>query len=271
MNEIDLLAVMRQRLVDNPAPAFARAVQWLQDEGRDTSELESFATDFDFYDDYGIVISDFSVAKQDAERDASIIAEKRYNNEGNVNLEDTFTYTKTTQSSFTFKFTEGLKIGTKVTTEAKIPIVNVGGKVEISGEFTFGAEQSWTTVKTETFSDSLKIQVPPHSTVEAVATLSTEHGSFSFSALATATATRTNVWVTFKLKHGKGYTERLIPLGVLLPSEADRQVGVSGTLADSLGISVNVDTRNLTAHGAAEVFDIPFRPSAVPAVEHIPA
>lgn len=246
MVETDLIAELKKRIIAQAPKWYPRAMTWLKEHQVNINDIASFEGSVELHEDYWIVLSSFQFKPETVSEDATIIAEKKYINKGDVTIDDQFSYSKTVEDSFTFKFSKGLKTGTKVTVDAKIPLIKVGGSVEVSGEYSFDSEQSWTTRKTETFSDTITIHVPAKTTVEATATLSTEKGRLAFTGTATVTNTRAWVTVWFKLK-GPGYTDCAIPLGILLPTDADREVPVDGTLDDSLAIIVTVTTNPMQA------------------------
>lgn len=79
-----------------------------------------------------------------------------------------FSETISETASFSFSFTEGLKVGAKTTVTTKIPFV-AEGKVELSAEGSFSSTQTDTTTKSQSFTVSQTINVPAHKRVVTTA------------------------------------------------------------------------------------------------------
>nr|WP_294508286.1 ETX/MTX2 family pore-forming toxin [uncultured Rhodopila sp.] len=191
-------------------------------------------------DDLGLVLSDFTFSAVDGTKATEIIGSKNFQNDGNATITDSFTYSTTKTESFTLKFTEGLKVGLKAEVKAGFGFI-IGAKVTVSGEITFNSEQSWTSQVAETFGDTITITVPPKTRLLASAVLNLEKGRFNFRGVATATNLKNIVQMGFRLKEG-GFNSWNIPLEVLLPADADRQVPVAGIVDGALAVSVTVTT-----------------------------
>jgi hypothetical protein len=191
-------------------------------------------------DDLNLVLSDFVLRNQSTTKGAEVVRTSQFMNDANDAITETFAYSTSKIDTLSFKFNQGLKIGTKAEVKAGLSFLAIA-KVEVSGEFTFTAEQSWSTSVTETFSDTVSITVPANSRVDATATLETESGSFDFAAKATPTSPALRALMFCRLKQGGGDSWS-VPLTLVLPDEADRQVPVSGVLTGALALDVTVST-----------------------------
>lgn len=194
--------------------------------------------------DLALVLSNFVLSEQSVSKGADIIRTDSFLNDSNATVTESFTYSKTEVDTFSFKFAQGLKVGTKAEVKAGLSFLATA-KVEVSGEISFNAEQSWSTQVSETFSDTVAIQVPPHSRVAATATLETAKGTYGFTADARVTNSKISV-LMFLEKVGGGGESFSTPLDVMLPDDADMVVPLSGTLNGALGVTVTVTTEPIT-------------------------
>lgn len=242
----DITQVLSKNILASASKWKNPVLDWLKETDVSVDDIGEFANTVIVDPVQDIVLTNFEFKEISASQESTIVAEKTISNPSDVKVTDTFTYSKSVEDVFAFKFSEGLKMGTKVTVEARVPVIKIGGSVEVYGETTFDAEQSWSKKVTETFSDSISFEVPAQTSVRATATLSSQKGKFSFTAVATA-GTLGWVTVTYHLKNGSAYTSPVVPLGILLPDAKDRQVPVSGMLDDALSITVNISTRPLNS------------------------
>lgn len=197
-----------------------------------------------FSGDLDLVLSDFTFSKQEGTKGTEIIGTQTFLNNANATITDSFTYSSTKTESFTLKFSEGLKVGTKATVKTNLGFI-VKGRAEINAEITFSSDQTWSSQVAETFADTITISVPAHSRLSATAILNIEKGVFNFKGIATATSQIVDAVMWFKGKDGGGSSWH-VPLKVLLSADADRQVPVSGTVDGALAVSVTVSTDEIT-------------------------
>jgi hypothetical protein len=94
-----------------------------------------------------------------------LVVERVFENQGNVTLQDTFTYSKTQTETQGFSFTEGLKVGTKATAKVGLPYVG-NTSVEINAEISFNATQNWSTTTQQSWQQSNSVTVPPNTSVK---------------------------------------------------------------------------------------------------------
>lgn len=124
--------------------------------GVDYSRLEVVLTDFQYEEDYKITPSKLV-----------------FRNSGHW-LNDTevlqpnqrFSKTHTTTASFEWSLTEGLKLSTKTSFKAGLPIL-VDGKVELTTELSFSATEKKTESTTQTWTIDVPITLPAYSIVDA--------------------------------------------------------------------------------------------------------
>ena len=77
-----------------------------------------------------------------------------------------FKKSTTSTATFTWSFTEALKLGTKTTFETGLPKI-AEGKFELSVELNLSSTQTHTETKTQTWEVDTTVNVPPRSTVAA--------------------------------------------------------------------------------------------------------
>lgn len=237
MKEWDILSELGSRIKQDTAGAWARVQAYYQQIGQ-SSELDNFdnLTGLTmFYDsDYGITLQDFTYSTPEVVQTPMVVDTRTYQNDGDTQVLDEFSFTKTVEESFTFSFTEGLTVGTTATAKVGLPLIGES-EVELSAEVTFQAEQQW--AKTETHEWSLKttVPIPAHSTVKITGFITNAKIDATFSGIAKATKGKVLTWFALKGVDA-GFTEIYIPLVVLLPEE-QRVFPISGSFQGVEGIS----------------------------------
>ena len=166
-----------------------------------------------------------------------LVDEKEIDNNSAATVTEQFSYSKTTTDTFTFSFTEGLKVGVSAKFKAGVPFA--GTEWTVSGEFSFTGTQSQTTTNTATWTNTVTINVPAHTKVRAVAFVTVGSPIYSFSSSAVVTAGKVNIPV-YDSAIGSWY-DAIIPLAVLLPMPADRSLTLSGILSANCGVRTYVD------------------------------
>ena len=234
---LDLFAEYAQRIKQDQANAWVRIQAYFKNIG-DNQTLQNVAgldpgNTLEFYDDdYGIVLTDFAYQQQDPVFTPEMVSERIYENDGDTEITEDFSFNKATEESFTFGFTEGLKIGLKATVKAALPLVGES-EVEVSGELTFEANQSWSKSETKTWEIKTTVPVPPHSTTKVTGYIQNANIDADFTATVRATKGKVLTW--FLLNDGT-YTETPIPLVVLLTDD-ERTLPVGGRFDGVEGVN----------------------------------
>lgn len=89
-----------------------------------------------------------------------------YDNKTSLQQSDAIKRSVRIKDSFSFGFTEGVKLGAQTTTEIKLPFVGKE-KVTFSAELNFQANQHWTKELEKSWEINNPIQIPPYKRVEA--------------------------------------------------------------------------------------------------------
>lgn len=235
MKEWDIAAVLAERIRQDMAGAWARVKAYYDEIGQ-SAELDGIAGLeglTQFYDDnYGITLRDFTYSTPEVVQRPIVASTRTYQNDGNTEITDEFQFTKTMEESFTFRFTEGLKVGTKATASIGLPLVGES-EVELSAEITFQADEEWSKTETKEWTLRTTVPVPPHSNVKVTGFITNAAIDATFSGVAKATRGLVLTW--FRMEQG-GYTEFPVPLVVLLP-ESQRTVPLSGSFRGVEGIN----------------------------------
>lgn len=221
--------ITRYQQID-PAVLYERAIDYLSSQGENTSNLKSVdRSKVDFYDDYALLITNFSYGNTTKSMGEVTAHEQTYINSSPDNpLEATFTYTESRQDAQTFKFTEGLKVGAKASFKAKLPFVGEA-TTEVSAEATFSAEQTVATTVTTTWQFAEKITVKPTTAVKATGFISIAKLNAPFTCNVQVTGGKVLVW--FRITDGT-WTETPIPVTAIMTDE-DRSFILSGNFDGS--------------------------------------
>ncbi len=146
-NELDINAALLQKFQTiDQAVLTKRAIDYLTSVGATDkiARLAAIETGYsEFYQDhYGLLITDFSYGEVKQSLKSVIAHQETYANASPDDpLEATFSYEYSRQDGQSFKFTEGLKVGTKAGVKAKLPLVGEANvEVERRGELFGRAE-----------------------------------------------------------------------------------------------------------------------------------
>ncbi len=234
MSELDIKnALLKNYQQVDPSALTLRALDYLSSINyRDLANIESVdRSTVEFYEtDYDLLITDFHYGAVSKSFSDLVAHEQTYiNSSPDDPLEATFTYTFSRQDSQTFKFTEGLKIGTKAAAKVKLPLVGETA-IEVSAEVSFSAEQSVVTTSTTTWQFSEKITVKPDTAVQAEGFIRVAKLDAPFTCNVRVTGGNVLVW--FLLKGGNSYTELPIPVTDMM-TDAERSFALAGNLSGS--------------------------------------
>jgi hypothetical protein len=224
------------------AAALTRVQQYLTQTGHPHAEVYTkLAADAAFLYRYDLSVQDWRFAEVNpGVLVPELVDQKEIDNSSAATVSEQFSYTKTTTDTFAFSFTEGLKVGVSAKFKAGIPVA--GTEWTVSGELSFSATQTQTTTTTNTWSNTVTANVPAHTKVRAVAFVSVGSPQYTFSA--SAVVDNGMVQIPTWNSTAKSYDDLLIPLEVLLPTNADRSIPLAGALAAQCGVRsyVQLDT-----------------------------
>ncbi len=166
----------------------------------------------------------------------TLVYNQELKNDSSAELLTKFSYRESTQNTFSFGFKEGLKLGTKASFKAGIPLVGAG-EVEVSGEISFDATQQWTDTSTKEWAVDMTVAVPARKTIDAKFMLNSGTGQPKF----TATATAVDGLVTCIITIGKMFIPVTFPLGSITFDDAAKAAKLSGVLDASIGLNSYVE------------------------------
>lgn len=246
MAEWNLPSILAKRVDEDREGVWKRIQAWYQAIGQD-QKLDRVASLvgalFQPDCDYGITLQNFTFGEINPLEKPIEASTRTYQNDGDTEILEEFAFTKALEESFTFGFTEGLKVGTRATTKIKLPLIGES-EIELNAEMSFDASEEWTRRETKEWSLKSTVPVPPRSTVKVTGFISNARLDTTFSGQ--AVATRGLIMTRFELKDGKGFTEIPIPLVVLLTAE-QRSVPLSGRFRGVEGVSAWLHVENVSA------------------------
>ena len=165
--------------------------------------------------------------------ETTVLYQQIYDNrKGADKMTPTFSFSKSTQDSHTFKFTEGLKVGAKTSVSAGLDFL-AKGEVTISAEVSFSAEQSFSYADTKTWTMSVPVEVLPGTVANVKGSLRISKKRGQFEAVQRVTDGLAQVWVTNTMGMKM---PGIYPLSVLLDPQ-DRDFKVSGSTESATGVS----------------------------------
>ncbi len=234
-NELDVNEALYKKFQTiDQATLMERAIDYLTSIGA-TQKIASLAAietgSSEFYQDhYDLLISNFSYSEVKQSLKSVVAHQETYTNASPDDpLEATFSYDYSRQDGQSFKFTEGLKVGTKAGVKAKLPLVGEAN-VEVSAEVSFSAEQSFSTTETSRWSFLQKVTVKPNTSVKVIGYIRIGKVDAPFSC--NVQVLDGNVLVEVKLKDNQGYSSWVFPIAAMM-SDAERSFVLSGTLTGS--------------------------------------
>lgn len=204
--------------------------------------IEAGSSEF-YQDQYALLVTDFNYGQVKQSLNSIIAHQETYANASPDDpLEATFSYEYSRQDGQSFKFTEGLKVGTKAGVKAKLPLVGEAN-VEVSAEVSFSAEQSFSTTETSKWSFNQKVTVKPNTSVKVIGFIRIGKVDAPFNC--NVRVLDGNVLVEVKLKGDQGYSSWVFPIAAMM-SDDERSFVLSGTLtgSEASDIYVKVDPVN---------------------------
>ena len=136
MTQIDIKAKLQERYERDLPNVWKRIQDYYASIGQ-SSQLDGYELDpagnVEFYADYGVALTDFTYVTQSPTYAPLIAFDQNFSNSSTGMDTVTASFTRSETDTFTFSFTEGLKIGAKATVKVGIPLI-ADGKAEVSGE-----------------------------------------------------------------------------------------------------------------------------------------
>lgn len=197
---------------------------------RDLNPLELIITDFKHSD-----------VKEICPMPVIAYSETLHNSDPTASVDMTITYEKTMSEEFAFSFDEEIKLGVTTKVKCGIPLI-AEGEIEVTGEISAGAHQSWTATKEKSWKGERTIHVNAGSSVSVQVTIQNETLNSSFTAkifLGPDTCMVVGVSVA---SDPDSYREFPIPLTVLLGGPealAQMFVSFSGSFNGTEGVTVD--------------------------------
>lgn len=183
--------------------------------------------------DYDVVLTNFHYGDQHTNVAPLLVSTRTYENNTDATIQESFSFSKTTEDTFSFGFDVGLKVGTKASIKAQVPFLGEAAQ-EISAEFQFSTNSQWTKRISKQWSSQDSIPVPPHTTVQVQGFVKQAKIKADFKGEAVATGGRFLVWFDIK-DTVNNVREFPVPVSVMLP-EKQRTLHVSGTFEGVEGV-----------------------------------
>jgi len=203
--------------------------------------------------DYHLLSIDYDNLKSPVVSTKTLVT-KEFRNPTDAVIHSTFNETQQTTDSFTYSFTEGLKLGASMKFSAGVPLVGKAG-VTLTAELTLTAGQQKTVSSTNSWSESNTFDIPARHAIKASIVLNEAQVSTPFTATVLASGP-----VSYTLNNGQGFTGSLeggvnwptrpdlnkLPL---LTSSAERTFAARGQFTGKIGIATHVDTEDIAPVG----------------------
>ena len=249
MQELDFQKELRARLQKDPQAVWERIKAFYP--AGEIADLKGITPSEDGFNnfapmepDYDVVLNNFHYNDQSESDVPLLLSTRTFENNTGVTAQETFSFSKTTEDTFSFGFSVGLKVGTKVSIKAEVPFLGEAAQ-EISAEFQFSTNTQWTKRISKQWSVADVIPVPPYKTVKVQAFVNQAKVKAEFSADAVATGGRFMVW--FDIKDTKNNVREFpVPVSVMLP-ESERTLHVSGTFDGVEGVKVHTTVDDVKA------------------------
>jgi len=178
-----------------------------------------------------------------------VVPSQTLTNHTDIQQTQSFSWSKTTTDTFSWSFTEALKVGVTVSGSAGVPLV-AEGKVSATVELTLSSTQTKTESAAQTWSVNQPVLVPAHTWVKCQSVISTNSDSIAFIA---AAQVRGYVAIWFENKVN-GHWLWFYPIGGVLQDVIGNQIidttgygvldaltisaSVSGTCKGAFGVSI---------------------------------
>lgn len=168
------------------------------------------------------------------------------NDDPNVNVSTTVSYSKSLTEAFSFSFKEAIKIGGSVKVEAGLPLIGQS-EVTISGEISFEASQTWTKTETRVWSGNTTVNIAAGHSAQIKVIIFNAKLSSPFTADMFLSP---KTWMMFYPVRTDGSSgDTWIPVGAIYTLDELKQaaISLSGNFKGIEGVSVNVEVIDLEA------------------------
>ncbi len=242
--EQDPQAIMQNNIKTKAGPeALARVKEYLAaTRHRDASAYTDLATDSPFVYTYELSLQDWHFQeKMPGMKVPEVVDQTEIVNPTPATVSNQFSYSKKVADTFTFSFTEGIKVGVSAKFKAGVPVANT--EWTVSGEISFSGTQTQTTSRETTWTNTTTINVPANTKVHVDAIVSVVTPVYDFSASAVVINSKVNIPAYDSAV--KSWDDLIIPLEILLPSLDDRSIPLAGTLMAKAGLDTYIQTRTI--------------------------
>lgn len=183
-NRVEMIRAIANAILADRNEAFSLAISYLNGIGADTSDLKGLADGIgaiqEIYD-FDLEIYGFSYQGIEPFYEPSMVSERTFENNGTTTIEDTYSYEESTTDTFSYGFSESFMAGATISGNINLPVV-AGGEVSITTSITVASNRQWTESKTRTWKDTVKVPIPPNSTVVVQGFLTTASLDGTFTA-----------------------------------------------------------------------------------------
>jgi hypothetical protein len=219
--------------------ALARVQEYLTGTGhRDGSDYTSLYTDKAYLYTYGVLLQNWNFTEtMPGMMVPEVVAQSDLRNPTPATISDQFSYSKKMTDTFTFAFTEGIKVGVSAKFTAGVPVAKT--EWTVSGEINFSATQTQTATNETTWTKTTTVNVPANTKVHVTGLVSVVTPMYSFTASAVVVNGKVNIAAYDSAT--KLWDDLIIPLEVLLPELADRSIPLSGSLNAKAGLRTYVE------------------------------
>lgn len=191
-------------------------------------------------------ILEFSYSNINKDTTPIIGFEETVNNSNNdANVTVTVAYTKTLEETFSFRFNEAVEISTSVTVSAGLPLIGEA-EVEVSGSFSLGSEQEWTTTETRTWQVNEAVVVAAGKSAQIAGVINNGKINSQFTAkLIPNNTTKIDIYINTEIPNGGGWGAACgMPISVLFTDdELENEIGaipLSGVFNGIEGIGTDI-------------------------------
>ena len=238
--EQDPQAIMQGNIKTKAGPgALTRVQEYLTGTGhRDGTDYTSLYTDNAFLYTYGLLLQDWSFTEtMPGVMVPEVVAQSDLRNPTPATISDQFSYSKKMTDTFTFAFTEGIKVGVSAKFTAGVPVAKT--EWTVSGEINFSATQTKTATNETTWTKTTTVNVPANTKVHVTGLVSVVTPMYSFTASAVVVNGKVNIAAYDSAT--KLWDDLIIPLEVLLPELGDRSIPLAGSLNAKAGLRTYVE------------------------------
>jgi len=240
--EQDPQAIMQNNIKTKAGPeALARVKKYLAATGHhDANVYTSLYTDNAYVYTYELSLQDWNFHEtMPGMHVPEVVDQTEIVNPTPATVSNQFSYSKKVADTFTFSFTEGIKVGVSAKFKAGVPVANT--EWTVSGEISFSGTQTQTTSRETTWTNTTTINVPANTKIHVDAIVSVVTPVYEFTASAVVINSKVNIAAYDPTANS--WNDLIIPLEILLPSLDDRSIPLAGTLMAKAGLDTYIQTK----------------------------